>query len=153
MLFLKEMISILERIFYIPENGIHPFERRMRDRLFSASNDMRLMDTSCIRYSIKTCQPVGNDSGSRLKIPHAPMLKLFFTKTFDFRKLDSLWPFVHISFYRCNKRGFSSRTAPSFSAYPFTAQIGIVNFNATMKLFLPVLFPLCQDRCRLGMGI
>ena len=135
MLLSKGMIGSSERIFYIPENGIYPLEGRMLDSLFSATDDMRFMDTSSVCDSIEASQSVGNDSGSRIEVPLAPMLDLVLTEALDLRKLDPLGFFIHVSFYGCQKGGFPSCTAPSFSGDTSAANIRIVNLNAAVEFF------------------
>lgn len=83
-MFLPEgMIGSSERIFHIPENGVYPFECRMFDSLFPATEDMMFVDTSRVCDSIEAGQPVGNKDISKLEVSLAPMFDFVLPEALD----------------------------------------------------------------------
>jgi len=135
MLFVKGMISTLERILDIPENRVHPLEGGMFDGLFSATDHMRFMDASRVLHRVETRQPVGNNRGSGLEASDAPVFNFFQSEAFDLRKLDSLRLFIFVGFDGRDERRFPSRTATSLTAHAFSSDIGIVDLYSAPELF------------------
>ena len=135
----KSMICSGKGVLHITKNGVDPFESRMFNSLFPATDDMHFMDAFCLNHGIKTLQTIRDNCASRINVAQASLFYLFVLKTSDFVKFHSLRMLLSIGFHGRNKRRFPFSATTSFTAAASAAKIGIVNLNTVKQYFIIVI--------------
>ena len=123
-----------DRRLDVAKSCVDPLECRRTRRKGSASCDDDLMRTSCLGDATEAAQAIADHPTVRCEAGFGKGGNGVGAETRHTPELEANWLAVSCGLDRRDERGFALRTASAFAAAAFTADIRIVDLDATSQL-------------------